>query len=85
MALLTQEIEIVMGYMQAQANRTKKNNRSNNVATKERVSSPFETYNHEEDVVEQNVVAKAQPIQVEVHIDIPSYDGSINTKVWNSG
>lgn len=55
------------------------------MAIKERVSSPSETYNHEEDVVEQNVVAKAQPIQVEAHIDIPSYDSSINTKVWNSG
>lgn len=40
--------------------------------------------NQEEDIVKQNIAARTQPFWAEARINIPSYDGSINTEVLDS-
>lgn len=49
-----------------------------NVVIKEREQSPMHGY--EEDGVYQNIEARTQSFQ-KVHVEIPSYDGSIDTKI----
>ena len=51
-----------------------------NITVKER-QSRLDPYNYKQDIVEWNITSRTPPFRIEFLINLPSYDGSINSNV----
>lgn len=49
-----------------------------------RNKSLYEMHSYKEDIVKQNITVRTRPFHIEAHIDIFTYDNSINDEILHS-